>query len=213
MDIFYHTAEKYQSCFGQLAFLKHLQKNNIAIDKLYCFVTKEVIADGNATPDRIDYETARDQKIRPNNYLYLQDEIAKQNLNVPLAKVIYKETDEGITFFDELENSVFKDYADRNEEIELYIDTTNAFRSIPLSMLSVLNLVDVVYKNVTVKSVFYWMTMSYKNIEFTFSDITFVNRDNRIAAELERFEQTFMISDLNEKYLSKEEKKRVLPQR
>ena len=201
--------ESHQCCFGQIPLLLYFQREGKPIDSLYCFVTDMVIDKQNATPDKITYDEVKkrnkDKKdgktIRPNNYRYLEDEIGKREISLSSLKpVIYNENDEGIRFFDMLENNVFTDFDLNNEQVEVYFDTTNAFRSIPLSMLSVVNLVDVMHKNVSVKAIYYWMTLNDKNNRFRLSDISSINRDNRIAAELERFEQTFMISDLNETY-------------
>lgn len=161
-------------------------------DKVYLFVTPDIINSAN-TPETAVYDAA-DMSKGMNNYAYLKEELSHSAGNTEVIPVQYESTIQGIELFDLIKENILNQQ--EKEKIKLYIDATNSFRSVPITMFTVMNMIEKTYgSNVKFAGILYWMG-NKTNTEFKLVDLLPVFNEKHIAEEIDRFNRTFYIGDI-----------------
>lgn len=177
------------------------------LSEIYCFATPEVLG-AEINPDTIsDYgeirSFLRDSGVRNafvNNYEYLKREIQQSVPAASVQSILFNQNISGIDLYKMIDENILKR---TNDKILLYVDTTNCFRSIPISMFTVLNLIEKNYPHVKIRGIYYW-----KDANKTVSGIRYYELDDlletfnekHIAEEIDQFSRTYYMSDI-ERYL------------
>ena len=197
-----HTAEEQNvEYFGQIPLIRRLTEDgNGKLDNISFFVTDQVM--GGITPaEAEDYSTLGSMKPRPipNNYLYLVKRLKElyPDIENTIQPVSMEMNESGMELYPKIVDSILSKFSEK-DEVELYIDTTNCMRSVPLSMFTVLNVIEKAFGNVRVKGIYYWRdqsvnTPSGKRI-YTIEDLVQTFNDNKLAEELGHFQRTMHIT-------------------
>ena len=117
------TMEVYDSCIQAAVIHRYLKE----ITKIFVFLTKD---DGCTQ-----------------NFDYIKEVVANQNLNIEVEKVIYDLSDGFKELLEKVQSIV-------EDEDELILGITNTFRNIPLSVVQILPYVQA-YKNLNIKHIYY----------------------------------------------------------
>ena len=164
-------------------------------NKLYCFVTKEIIDSSSITPDQKEYGTLEREET-PNNYEYLKKELLdgtnifkEEDINYILIDYDFS----GIQLYSSIRDNILNKYKD--DQIDLYVDITNSYRSIPLTMFPALRMIENFHHNVNLVSLFYWQERTNDNINKYYSgtELLYTYNNILVAEEIGYFIDTFHI--------------------
>lgn len=192
----YHMGnDVYTGHFGTIAQIRNVAKPD-KLNKVYCVVTDQVVAEDLLTPDQQEvYPGERDKNSqKPNNYEYFKKEINDIVIN---GNCLIKSTDKikidinssGLDFYNIFNNNVLSKI-DSNEEVILHIDTTNCFRSLPQTMFTVLKMIEKFNTNVKISSIVYWRTDGDYN-NFYYMDLIETFHNTQIAEDISYFFDSF----------------------
>ncbi len=200
-DLEHIEKEQNVEYFGQVPLIGRLMDHTDGeIVNISFFVTPEVIK-GEITPEIVEnYGDVRDKHPKkPNNYEFLKRRLTDlypciENSIQPISMEM---NESGMELYPKIVDKILSRFLP-DDEVELYIDSTNCMRSVPLSMFTVLNVIEKAYSNVNVKGIYYWKDQSKKTSTgkeiYTIEDLVRTFNDNRLAEELDHFQRTMHIT-------------------